>query len=308
FRKENLPSPDIVIGVYEAPPPVFPFSFKIKQPDPGKIKIKEEYVDLLDGRIVRKRLTNVVFIFGNGENLAVGPCLANLNQIVNFINNRYIEYKLLDGYLLGHAAAAIYDGKGLAIAGFSGRGKSTLLLHLMSNGAKFVTNDRLMFKEVKGKLRMFGVPKWPRINPGTILNNSSLHFLLSESEREKFLKLSSRELWQLEQKYDVFIDEVFGEDKIALKGDMDVLIILNWQPSCEEKTEIKRVDIKNRIDLLQAFIKSPGLFFLPFKDEEIDLSPGCYVNLLSKTLILEITGAVDFSWAVKVCLTFLKEV
>ena len=66
----------------------------MKTPDPGKTKIKEEYVDLDDGRIVRKRLTGMLFVFGGGQNVAVGPCGANLNQVINFINNRYIEWLL----------------------------------------------------------------------------------------------------------------------------------------------------------------------------------------------------------------------
>ena len=62
---------------------------------------------------------------------AVGPCLANDNQIVNFINNRLIEVRLRAGDLLFHAAGVARNGRGLALAGFSGAGKSTLALAIM---------------------------------------------------------------------------------------------------------------------------------------------------------------------------------
>jgi HprK-related kinase B len=79
---------DISISAHEAPAKELSVTDTIKQPDPGKFKIKEEYVELADGRVVRKRLTGMVFVFGNGENVAVGSCLDNLNQVVNFINNQ----------------------------------------------------------------------------------------------------------------------------------------------------------------------------------------------------------------------------
>ena len=54
---------------------------------------------------MRKRLTGMVFLMADGLNLAVGPCLANVNQVVNFVNSRYIEHLLRSGGLLCHASA-----------------------------------------------------------------------------------------------------------------------------------------------------------------------------------------------------------
>ena len=64
------------------------------------------------------------------------------------------------------------------MAGFSGAGKSTLALHVMSLGATFVSNDRVMVAETpandSGAPMMYGVAKHPRINPGTAMNNPDL--------------------------------------------------------------------------------------------------------------------------------------
>ncbi|MDQ7031250.1 MAG: HprK-related kinase B [Desulfonauticus sp.] len=306
FVKSEQESCEIIITVHQAPVPEFPFEFVAKQPDPGKSRIKEEYVELEDGRIVRKRLTGMVFLFGNGEHLAIGPCLENLNQVINFINNRYIEIKLLEGCLLGHAAAILWKGKGLALAGFAGMGKSTFALHLMSRGAVFVSNDRLLVQEEESSLKMFGVPKLPRINPGTALNNPNLHSILSEEEKKHFSSLPTEELWKIEQKYDVFIDKCFGEDRFVLGGPMHALAILNWDFKQEARAHLEVVDLAKRRDLLQAFMKSPGLFFLPPKGKHIDFSEQRYMDVLAKCVVVEVKGKINFDLAVDACLEFLE--
>ncbi len=271
--------------------------YKIKQPDPGKTKIKEEYVDFEDGRVVKKRLTGMIFAFGRGVNVGVGPSIENSNQIINFINNRYIEFLLNEKYLLAHAAGVIWQGKGISMAGFSGMGKSTLALNMMSRGATFVSNDRLLFREKDGGLEMAGVPKLPRINPGTVMNNPSLKNVMPESDWKKFQKLPAGELWDLEHKYDVFIDQCFGENKFVLSSQMDVVVMLNWQRN-SAKVEVRQVDFDQRRDLLTAFMKSPGLFYEPESlNVDSDLSEQVYVGELKKVPVLEITGGVDFDQA-----------
>ena len=144
FIAKNANRADVVVTAYERPELDLSIEHTVKSPEPGKTKIKEEYADLADGRVVRKRLTGMVFAFGGGRHIAVGHCLANSNQVVNFINNRLIQLDLDRGALLAHAAGVNREGRGLALAGFSGMGKSTLALHLLSRGMNFVSNDRLL--------------------------------------------------------------------------------------------------------------------------------------------------------------------
>jgi HprK-related kinase B len=296
---------DIRITVHEAPVPALPFSFKIKKPDPGKTKIKEEYVDLPDGRIVRKRLTGMVFIFGEDDHLAVGPCLENCNQVINFINNRYIQWKLRRGCLLGHAAGVLRNKRGLALCGRSGRGKSTLALHLLSRGADFVSNDRLLIEKNSRGLMMHGVAKLPRINPGTILNNPDIRLIIPPAERERLASLSRDELWHLEQKYDVDIARYFGGDRFRLSGPMNGLVILNWERA-DEPMKVGAVNLEGRPDLLPSFIKSEGLFFLPgMPGGRRGRSEKDYLHFLSSCKVYEISGGVDFTAATEACLAIL---
>ena len=70
---------------------------------------------------------------------------------------------------------------------------------------------------------------------------------------------------------------------------------------------VREVDIRQRRDLLPAFMKSAGLFFLPEHGEEIDHSKDAYLELLAKTRVYEISGGIDFDRACHACLGILAE-
>jgi HprK-related kinase B len=297
---------DRIISVHQADDAFVNLPFTVREPDPGKTRIKEEYVDIPHGRIVRKRLTGMVFIFGGNDHVVIGPCLENLNQVVNFINNRYIEWQIIRGGILGHAAGVRLYNKGLALAGFSGMGKSTLALHLVSQGADFVSNDRLILEKTESGIWMHGVGKLPRVNPGTILNNPSLQGLLPPQDYRRFASLSKDELWNLEHKYDVPIDRFFGANRFKLKTPLDALIILNWKHN-DQPTQMRPVNIEIRRDLLPAFIKSTGLFFLPEHSDQVpDLSENAYIRFLKLSQVFEICGGVDFKAAAKACMQWAQ--
>jgi HprK-related kinase B len=256
--------------------------------------------------VVRKRLTGMHFLFGQGENVAVGPCLDNANQVINFVNNRFIEWKLNRGGFLGHAAGVRWGERGMSLAGFSGAGKSTLALHLMSKGTTFISNDRIMVEPNGGGLLMYGVAKQPRINPGTALNNPDLHCIVEPDLRDKFLSMPQDELWQLEHKYDALIDECYGPGRFELRCPMDALVILNWKRE-DAPMRAALVDPRERTDLLPAFMKSTGLFYPPDNPARRE-DPGieAYVELLARTSVIEIAGGVDFDRASDVCLHFME--
>ncbi len=318
FKEFTLPEdavivPDAVVYALEAPPldpQDLGLRLSSRQRDPGKDSVKEEFQDLEDGRVVRKRLTGMLFVFGGGMHLVVGPCLENDNQVINFINNRFIQWTLDRGALLFHAAGVAMPARcgfsGLALAGFAGMGKSTLALAVMSRGGVFVSNDRLMLRKKNGDVIMHGLAKMPRINPGTVLHNEDLTGVIPDEQRGVYESLPPEALWSLERKYDACIDACFGPGRFALAARLSGLVILNWNRPGHGQTQpvsIGRVDLESRADLLQAFIKSVGVFYLPNpKADRRDFSPRAYLDLLRGRPVYEITGTADYEAAAAVCL------
>jgi len=296
----------LAVTAIESDPVSLPLPFTAKEREPGKTKIKEAYADLPDGRVVHKLLTGLVFFFGHGVNAALGPCLANDNQIINFINNRVLEVRLRAGDLLLHAAGVAEGRRGLAIAGFAGAGKSTLSLQIMRHGTDFISNDRVMVSRSEAGLIMRGLAKLPRVNPGTVLNNPSLGPVMDAADRQAFAALPQAELWDLEHKYDASIDACFGPGHFRLSCPMVGLAVLRWQRAAVPMAS-RLVKLGEHQDLLAAFMKDPGVFYEPDDpSEEIRTGPEAYLRMLGDLPVLEITGGVDFDAAARVCLEFLR--
>lgn len=73
--------------------------------------------------------------------------------------------------VLLHAAGGSIDGKGVLFAGKSGAGKSTVSRLLdKDNGARFLSDDRVMLRRFGGRLSMYGTP-WPG-DTGVAINES----------------------------------------------------------------------------------------------------------------------------------------
>ena len=76
-----------------------------------------------------------------------------------------MNYLQQNDWLICHAAALEANNGAMAIAGFSGGGKSTFMLHLLREaGMRFISNDRLFVKPLAGQLQVRGVPGVLQIN------------------------------------------------------------------------------------------------------------------------------------------------
>lgn len=278
---------------------------------------KEAYFDVHDGRVVHKLRTGMWFLFGRSEHLGIGPCTDNPNQIINFVNNRMIQWSLNHGALLGHASAVCRAGAGadelpraIAIAGASGMGKSTLSLHMLNDRrVDFLSNDRvLMTRTTEGYVELAGVPKHPRINPGTILNNPDLVALLSDEEQARLRAMPGDELWQLEHKYDGLIGKLFPQQRFHLRARMVGLVLLSWTRGGGE-TVARRVDLRAvpasggvslAVKLLPALIKQPGVFYLSDRRRAKPHGLTNYLDMLDpaagaqRVEVLELSGGIDF--------------
>ncbi len=274
--------------------------FQDWQREPGKKGRKDAYYNFDQGRLVHKIRTGMYFLQSANYKIAAGPCIANSNQVINFINSQYMNELQQHDWQICHAAAVVYQGYAYAMAGFSGGGKSTFMLNLLAQpDINYLTNDRLFIRYSEEQCFAAGIAKLPRINPGTIVHNPKLHDLISEQQRAKFLQLPKQSLWDLEEKYDVDIEAIYGADRITNNAPLKAFIILNWQHNSQQPCRVDKVDLSERRDLLAAVMKSPGPFY---QDEQGQFISDCYLfdesaylAVLSKICIYEVSGQVDFA-------------
>ena len=300
-------APDVEIVAIESAPPDLGLDFIDWQREPGKTGRKDAYVDLDGARLVLKVRTGMVFLQSETERIAAGPCLRYDNQVINFINAQYMNWLQNRNWLICHASGLVKDNKCMAVAGFSGGGKSTVMLRLMDDPTvSYLTNDRLFIQRSPATTEAVGIPKLPRINPGTIVHNAALHGLLTVQQRDEFLAMPPNELWHLEDKYDVHVDRVYGAGRITGRAPLSAFLVLNWQRDTEDPLRVERVDLKDRRELLSAIMKSPGPFYQfpdgSFFTDTMSLDEDAYLQALDGIAIYEASGGVDFENLSKRCL------
>lgn len=277
--------------------------------EPGKRGRKDAYVELADGRLLLKVRTGMLFLQSEQWRVAAGPCLGYDNQLVNFINSQVMNWLQQRDWLICHAAGLMLNGHAIAIAGFSGGGKSTLMLHLMEHPkSRYLTNDRLFLRRQGVRVEAVGIPKLPRINPGTVVNNPRLSSLTDEERRERLLQLPKQALWDLEEKFDVDVQRFYGRDRIDTSTPVPLagLVILNWRQTDTDPVKMTKVDISQRNELLAAVMKSPGPFYQDalgvFLQDDDPLREAPYQQLLKGISVYEVTGRMDFAGLTGLCL------
>ena len=291
--------PDIEVLAIEDAPPALLLNFLDWARELGKSGRKDSYVDLLGGRLVRKVRTGMVFLQSETWRIAAGPCEANDNQVINFINAQYMNYLQQQDWLICHAAGLVRGEGAVAIAGFSGGGKSTAMLSALEHPAlDYLTNDRLFIRRDEEGVQAAGIPKLPRINPGTIVHSERLSSLIPAAERKHLLSLPRQVLWDLEEKYDVMIDELYGPERLRREARLAAVVILNWRRDGQQPLRCERVDINQRQELLGALMKSPGPFYQDahgrFLGDQVPLDPEAYLAALGAVPVYEVSGTVDF--------------
>jgi len=300
-------TPDMDIIAIERDAPELDIDFIDWKRETGKTGRKDSYADLPGGRLVRKVRTGMVFLQSARHRIAAGPCRKYDNQLINFINSQYMNWLQNRGWLICHAAGLVYRGKCLGIAGFSGGGKSTLMLNLLDNDeVSYLTNDRLFLHAGSGPVLARGIPKLPRINPGTIVHNRTLHSLIPAEQRKALLQLPAAELWELEEKYDVPVDKVYGPGRIITEAPLAALLILDWQRASDRELQVEQVNLAEHHDLLGALMKSPGPFYQhpdgSFQQDTAAFDESAYLEALANVTVYVARGRIDFSTMADRCL------
>lgn len=310
--RNDTASTEIEVIAIEQAAPDLPLPFLDWPREPGKTGRKDAHLDIEDGRLVQKVRTGMLFLQSEKWKIAFGPCLGNDNQVINFINSQYMNWLQQSGWLICHAAGISYNGRGLAMAGFSGGGKSTLMLKLLDHEkVNYLTNDRLFIRRNEaGIVLATGIPKLPRINPGTIINNPKLKELISADRQQALRELSADDLWNLDEKYDIYIDQVYGKNRIVQQTPLNALMVLNWNRRTSHNLHIRTVDVRERPDLLNTIMKSPGPFYQnengSFLSNSEPFERQTYLDALYGVPIFEAYGGVDFQGLSEHCMRILN--
>lgn len=256
--------------------------------EPGKTGKKEQSATSPLGHWIQKVRTGMHFLQRDESPVAVGPCEQNLPQIVNFINNQLINHYIDAGYCLGHASGFTRNKSTLAIAASSGGGKSTLMLRCLENPANhFLSNDRVLFKDGQ----IVGIPKWPRVNPGTLLHSDRLKGILPTDRAAELGQLSQTELWVIEEKYDVLIPDHYGPERATSQARFEHLVMLNWSLDSSDPLQLTALTEKDGIEGLR---KRPGPFYIKGPQPAPAAELGGYWSELSQVNVWELTGKIDF--------------
>jgi len=293
-------TPDLVITALGETPPLPP-SLTIKEDDKGRPPW-EAWIDLADGRIVRKIRTGVVMIMAAGVDVIAGPIADHVDQVVNFVNHRLMQRWITADGVLAHAAGIARGDRGLILCGSAGAGKSTLALHMMAADPTlaFVSNDRVVLDRKTGDgssgVRLLGIPKQPRVNPGTVLHNPSLASMIDDDERRRYAAMPVSELRFLEEKRDAMIPALFGPGRFLLEARALALVILRWTPG-GGPMRTQEVTLEGRPDLQAILHKRLRLFFWPLLSPADGVGMAALATVLAGVPAYEVSGGIDFDAA-----------
>ena len=258
------------------------------QREPGKAGRKDAVHDLAGARLIRKVRSGVTFLQAPGVAVAFGPLAENESTVINFINTQILNAGLREGWQLCHAAAVTRGARTLAIS----------ILRLMDmEGMCFLSNDRVLVRAGRPP-RALGIPKQPRINPGTILGNPRLRDMLTPARRAELEAMPAADIWALEDKHDLIVGDVYGADRLRYEGALTDFWVLNWDHATDAPTQVAEVILADRPDLLGAIMKSPGPFYQhpdgTFEPNGAVPDPAPYLEALRGVRVCEVSGRVDF--------------
>ncbi len=253
---------------------------------------KESYYDTPNGRVVVKKRTGMVIYSDGPTRIVMGDAVAHVNQVINAIQQVYMEEHVDRDYFLLHAAAvASVHGDGVLIASPSGVGKSSAALATMDRGFKFMSNDRVLVQLAGTGARLVGVPKKPRINPGTVLALPSLHHLIPEPQRNEYAQMEPDDLWRLESKLDVDVESVYGRNALMLEAPLKYAFLLEWAPGAGSP-RIVRASLAEGVERLEKQLVNEG----PYRPSPPPIPPtDVLAAMLSDSNVFLVKGGVDLA-------------
>jgi HprK-related kinase B len=219
---------------------------------------KESFADVSSVRLVRKDRTGVQITIDGTRWSIAGDLQRHFSQLTNLIGAMYGVWLMEQGCSMIHASAVVRDGQAIAIIGQSGQGKSSVAVRLLEQGFDFLTNDRLLAKPAGKDITAYGIPKLPRVNPGTLLAGERTKLLIDKSSRVRYERLSEEALWDLEEKRDLDIRLSLGR-RWLLTAPLACAVVLGWNQA-EDGLTVRRLEANQAFERLREAVKTFGVF------------------------------------------------
>lgn len=266
----------------------------------SKTKPKEAFLDdtATGLRLMLKVRSGVLALLGQRHIRVAGDLVGNINQLNNIINAVFIIDRMDAGYTLFHASALALGDRGMIVSGRSGAGKSSAAIWTLDHGISIISNDRLLARRASGvgtgDIPMLGVPKKPRINPGTIVGNPKLHGMMPAEELARYQAMPMEELWHVEHKFDLDVKTVFGPQAEKATALLHAAFFIDWKVGGGDY-HCDLLPAERYPEFFRAVFKDGGVFDL--RNHETSLKPeheAEYARVLEDIPIYHVTGGVSF--------------
>jgi HprK-related kinase B len=261
-----------------------------KSPSSGRTP-KESYHDTAGLRTILKNRTGVLITLSEDGTSIIGDLEEHANQVVNLIGTLFGLSLLARGYVMVHASAVVdaATGQALVFLGNSGSGKSSVALQLIERGGyDFLSNDRVLMRSRPDGVRVFGLPKKPRVNPGTLLASASLSRLVPRPRRRIYEQLPRDELWRLEEKTDVDVEQELGA-RTRLTAPLGRMYSLEWRPGGDGLAQ-RELDAADAFAALQATSKDFGPYDLGGAGRDPSIE---FRRIASRARFIGVSGKAD---------------
>jgi HprK-related kinase B len=159
----------------------------------------------------------------------------------------------------------------------------------MENGFDYISNDRVILEAPPeaNELMAHGLPKLPRVNPGTLIAGARTRGLMDPEAVGRYQGLSKTELWQVEDKYDVPVEKVLGR-RWLLAGGLACAFVLDWKHG-DGPLELHRLTPGQALEELRAVRKSFGPFDLRLSERR----DTALIETAQRVPIYRVTGNTD---------------
>lgn len=150
-------------------------------------------------------------------------CLEEKPRLLETLVHPIFELLRQRGLYLAHSGAVSFGERGVLIIGKAGAGKTTLALHLVGKGAKFLSDDRCFLRRNGSGFEMLSFPEEVRVYPQNVAHLPEFQFLQSDSDNDKFKK-----------SFDI---QEICSDSIVNRAEVEAIVFPQWCPGEESQLD-----------------------------------------------------------------------